>query len=56
MAPIVTSEAPPDAASTTGLEPTPLEAISHGLTLPGIPSFDILEDERQWMYGVLETP
>ena len=56
MAPIATSEALPNAASTTGVKPTPLDAISHGLTLSGIPSFDTLEDERQWMYGVLETP
>ncbi|KAM0796503.1 putative aldolase [Usnea florida] len=49
MAPIATSEAPPIPASSTGVKPTPLEAISHGLTLPGIPSFDVPEDKRQWI-------
>ena len=32
-----------------GPDPTPLEAISHGLTLPGIPQFNNLMEKRQWL-------
>ena len=55
MAPIATSDTPPNAPSMKGAEPTPLEAISHGPTLPGIPSFENLDEKRQWMYGVLQA-
>ena len=29
-------------------EPTPIQAMSHGPTIPGIPSFKDLEEKRQW--------
>lgn len=46
---IATSNTPPHAPSMKSAEPTPLEAISHGPTLPGIPSFENLEEKRQWI-------
>ncbi|KAF6230279.1 hypothetical protein HO133_004619 [Letharia lupina] len=52
MAPIATSDATANAPSTEFAALAPLEAISCGPTLPGIPSFYILEEKRQWMYGV----
>ena len=55
MAPIATSLTRRNAPSTKGAEPTPLEAISHGPTLPGIPLFDNVDEKRQWMYGVLQA-
>ena len=55
MAPIAIAECLPAGSSLKVVDPTPLEAISHGLTLPGIPVFDKLENKRQWMCVLLHT-
>ncbi len=33
---------------TKSSEPTPIQAMSHGPSIPGIPSFETLEEKRQW--------
>ena len=53
MAPIAMADK--SALSKESVEPMPLEAISHGPTLPGIPVFNKLESKRQWMCGLLHT-
>ena len=55
MAPIAMAGILPNASSKEIIEPTPLKAISHGPMLPGIPSFNNLEEKRQWMYEVLHV-
>ena len=56
MAPISIADTITSAPSKDSVDPTPLEAISHGQRLPGVPSFSDLGEKRQWMYGVLQTP
>ena len=48
MAPTAVYDSPPTISSTKDVEPTPIQAISHGPTIPGIPSFKTLEEKRQW--------
>ena len=49
MAPTAIYEAPIDNVSTKNPDPTPLQAISHGFTLPGIPTFSDPKEKRQWI-------
>ena len=56
MAPIATANTLLNVPSAESVDLTPLEAISHGLMLPGIPLFDKLEHKRQWMCGLIHTP
>ncbi len=49
MAPTAVFDAASNSPSTKTTHPTPLQAISHGGTLPGIPTFNDLEEKRQWI-------
>lgn len=49
MAPTATFNSLLNAPMDKASEPTPLEAISHGPTLPGIPTFSRQEIKRQWI-------
>jgi len=49
MAPTAIYDSPNDARESRTADPTPLQAISHGLTLQGIPNFKRLEEKRQWI-------
>jgi len=49
MAPIAVFDAASNTPLTKISDPTPLQAISHGGTLQGIPTFNNLEDKRQWI-------
>ena len=53
MAPIATADV--NASSMESVEPTPLEAISYGPALPGIPVFNKLESKRQWMCDLIHS-
>ena len=48
MAPTAVSQSPPGIPTTINGELTPIQAMSHGPTIAGIPSFKTLEDKRQW--------
>ncbi len=49
MAPTAVFDPTTNTPSTKSTDPTPLQAFSHGGTLPGIPTFTHLEDKRQWI-------
>ncbi len=48
MAPTAVYSSPPTASSSKDAEPSPIQAMSHGSTIPGIPSFKTLGEKRQW--------
>jgi len=48
MAPTVLYKSTSSTPSIKGVDPTLLQAISHGPTIAGIPSFRSLEEKRQW--------
>lgn len=48
MAPTATFSSPIGFPSAKDVEQTPIQAMSHGPTIAGIPSFKTLEEKRQW--------
>lgn len=46
MAPTAVYDSPPITSSPK--DATPIQAMSHGPTIPGIPTFKELEEKRQW--------
>ena len=49
MAPLAIYEPSSNYSRQKAENPSPLEAISHGIVLPRIPTFARLEDKRQWI-------